>query len=172
MSSINVTPPIGAYLQIEFKLTSKNTHPHIPITSLNYEKDLYDPKGSGELETPYDKTVYETLGKYGDFELSWIWKTPSAPEEKMNNIMSGTIKHVKRGKNHIIVSFVDHGQKLEKKTIKVLPPMKRSDAIKKIIQDAGLNPILNWKDDDQIKYTSLRPVTTKKGRKNNKNNKK
>ena len=69
--------------------------------------------------------------------------TPSSPPN-LPKIMNGTITQIRRNGNKIIVSFKDHGTKLEKKTVKVLPSMKRSDAIIQIIKDAGLQPHLNW----------------------------
>jgi peptidoglycan hydrolase-like protein with peptidoglycan-binding domain len=72
--SIDVTPPIGAYPVLLFNLPGQETQPSIPITTLSYSQDLFDFTGSGELETPYNKIVYEALEKYGSFELYWTWK--------------------------------------------------------------------------------------------------
>jgi peptidoglycan hydrolase-like protein with peptidoglycan-binding domain len=96
---------------------------------------------------------------------------PIAPPT-LPKIMNGTITQIRRNGNKILVSFKDHGTKLEKKTVKVLPAMQRSDAIKQVIIDAGLNPNLNWSGGGMTNYSSLKPPkpkkTGKKGKKKGK----
>ena len=78
-SSVDVTPQIGAYPILVFNLPGQKTQASLPISTLSYSKDLFECTGSGELETPYNKVIYESLKEYGDFELYWAWKNTSHP---------------------------------------------------------------------------------------------
>lgn len=135
----NIIPPSGTPYTIQFKTNSLKT---IPITQLEFHKDINTPINGGKITTPLDMQLYQKIHINQKFELSWNWKTTQ--NKKLVQIMTGYLSSIHLGKNEIEIEFVDKGSLLRKHNKLKYKKNHRLNIIYDIIKKAGLKPNIDW----------------------------
>lgn len=131
----NIIPPSGTPYTIQFKIN--NLKP-LPISSLEFHKDINSPINGGNITTPLDMQLYKKIKVNQTFTLSWNWKTPT--NQKSVRIMTGYLSSIHLGKNSIEIEFTDKGSRLRKQNKLKYTKKPRLHIIHNIIQKTGLKP--------------------------------
>ncbi len=151
----DLVPDAGSYDYVKVKLPNyKKTQPKFQVVDFQYGKDYDEPTGEGTLTLLYDNEVYNALQKYSEIMVTVGWHNQTYTID--SEIFKGYIKDISYDKDNIKIELADKGILLEQTGDVNFTQKKRSEIMKEIIKQAGLEPYVDFKgvEDKKMDYSA------------------